>query len=72
MRLVGEIGPAAADAVPGLIQVLKDANADIYLRVQAADTLDRIGPKARAAVPALVAATIDKEERYFARPPFAS
>ncbi|HTL18729.1 MAG TPA: HEAT repeat domain-containing protein [Patescibacteria group bacterium] len=54
---LGEIGPAAKDAVPQLIELLKsNKDREGLLNVVAADALGRIGPAASNAVPALIAA----------------
>jgi hypothetical protein len=53
---LGQIGPAAKDAVPALIEVLKDK--DDRVRNYAASALGKIGP---AAVPALMEALKDKD-----------
>ncbi len=54
---LARIGPAAAGAVPTLVQGLGSENED--RRWRAARTLGRIGPPAEAAVPALAAALGD-------------
>ncbi|RWO26050.1 tetratricopeptide repeat protein [Mesorhizobium sp.] len=48
---LGWFGPAAAQAVPALVEALKVE----YLRRDAIEALGKIGPPARAAIPALVA-----------------
>jgi hypothetical protein len=53
---LGRYGPAAKEAVPALIGVLKDK--DPFVRVQATDTLAKIGPDA---LPALQAALSDSD-----------
>jgi HEAT repeat protein len=50
-RVLGAIGPAAADAVPALVALLDDA--DPRVRATAAYALGRIGHAATAAVPSL-------------------
>jgi adenylate cyclase len=50
-RRLGWFGPAAAQAVPALVEALKVE----YLRREAIEALGKIGPPARAAIPALVA-----------------
>jgi hypothetical protein len=56
VRALSEMGPDKADKiVPGLAKCLTDKNADV--RRSAASALQRYGPKAKAAVPALCAAT---------------
>jgi hypothetical protein len=55
-----EIGPAAAEAVPALIEALKDK--DKRVRRYAAEALGEIGPKAEKAVPVLINALKDKDE----------
>lgn len=47
--------PASADAVNGLMQIVRDANVPWYSRRQAALTLGRIGPPAKEAIPLLIA-----------------
>ena len=51
---MGQIVPAAMEAVPALIAALKDE--DGLLRGYAASALGKIGPAAKEAVPALKAA----------------
>lgn len=58
---LGEMGPAAAMAVPALMKTLSDTNDDI--RVAAAEALGKIGPAARAALPALEKALKDPDDR---------
>jgi HEAT repeat protein len=54
---LGEIGPAAKDAVPQLIELLKSSkDPEGFLNVVAADALGKIGPAASNAVPALIVA----------------
>lgn len=53
MTFPGLLGPAAKDAVPALVEALKDN--DSAVRSYAASTLGKIGPAARDAVPALKA-----------------
>ena len=50
-RRLGWFGPAAAQAVPALVEALKVE----LLRREAIEALGKIGPPARAAIPALVA-----------------
>ncbi len=50
--LAGDIGPAAADAVPELIPLLD--NPEHELRIKVLIALGEIGPKSAAAVPAIV------------------
>jgi adenylate cyclase len=50
-RRLGWFGPAAAQAVPALVEALKVE----HLRREAIEALGKIGPPARAAIPALVA-----------------
>lgn len=59
-RLLGWLGPNAADAVPALIDALQDENRSV--RKAAVVTLGNIGPGAKAAIPALTAL---KEEKGF-------
>jgi len=54
---LARIGPAAAGAVPVLVEALRSENAD--RRWRAARTLGRIGPPAREGVPALAGALTD-------------
>jgi HEAT repeat protein len=54
--VLGEIGPAAKDAVPDLIEALKDRD----MRPIAVGALGRIGPAAKDAVPALIEALKDQ------------
>jgi len=56
-RTLGEIGPAAKDAVPDLAAALRDADADV--RQNSAQALGNIGPAAQSAGPALSAALRD-------------
>lgn len=62
---LGDIGPAAKDAVPALIVALKkDADEDVRRNV--ATALGEIGPMAKGAVPALIIALkkdVDEEVR---------
>jgi tetratricopeptide (TPR) repeat protein len=50
-KRLGWFGPAAAQAVPALVEALKVE----HLRREAIEALGKIGPPARAAIPALVA-----------------
>lgn len=69
MKILAEVGPAGKDAVPFLISVLnradpfqsRDTSAEKRRPEDAAKTLGRIGPEARAAVPALEAALEDPD-----------
>ncbi len=69
MTILAEIGPAGKDAVPLLISVLnradpyqgRDTSMEKRRPEEAAKTLGRIGPEARAAVPALEAALKDPD-----------
>ncbi|MGZ9092712.1 MAG: HEAT repeat domain-containing protein, partial [Rhodoplanes sp.] len=54
---LGEIGPAASNAVPALTAALTDAHSDV--RWPAAEALGRIGAAASGAVPALAPASGD-------------
>ena len=58
---LGQIGPAAAEAVPALIKVLGDA--ERVVRGRAAEALGKIGPAAAEAVPALIKVLGDAECR---------
>src|SRR5262249_57154474 len=60
LRALARIGPAAADAVPVLVRLLRHVRPD--LREAAAEALHRIG---RPAVPALTAALASQD--YFPR-----
>jgi HEAT repeat protein len=55
---LGEIGPAAAGAAPGLAEALR-ADTDAKVRVAAAEALGWIGTAAPAAMPVLLAALRD-------------
>jgi 3-methyladenine DNA glycosylase AlkC len=57
---LGEMGPAAVDAVPALIRALEDEN--VFVRRDAADALGDIGPGAVEAVPALIQALGDEND----------
>lgn len=57
---LGNIGPAAAEAVPALIDALKDP--DEIVRQKAAQALENIGPAAAEALPALTDALEDPDE----------
>lgn len=54
---LGEIGPAAREAVPALIEALRDPES--FVRVWAAAALTRVQPENPDANPALVAGTQD-------------
>ena len=58
-RSLGEIGPAAKDAVPGLIDVLKDPERDV--RQCAAKALGEIGTASAPAASALAAVLGDRD-----------
>lgn len=60
-QAVGDIGANAADAVPALIELLKNDNEGS--RNSACIALARIGPAAKAALPALRVALTDKSEQ---------
>jgi len=51
LDILGEMGPAAGEAVPVLIDSLKDQK--IVVRSKAAIALGKIGPEAKDAIPAL-------------------
>ena len=51
-KVIGRIGPPAADAVPALTQLLEDEDEDVQRA--AAFALGEIGPAAESAVPALL------------------
>jgi HEAT repeat protein/lysophospholipase L1-like esterase len=57
--VLGELGPAAREAVPALTEALADANAAV--RWRAAKALGRIGPAARKAAPLLATLTRDPQ-----------
>lgn len=59
MLALAEMGSAAREAVPALSETLLQGDSP-GLRYDAAETLKRIGPEARSAVPALIAAMKDK------------
>ena len=50
---LGQLGPEAAAAVPGLSDALRDD--DDFVKVSAATALGNIGPEAKDAIPALTA-----------------
>ena len=52
VEVLGRMGDDAAAAVPDLVKLLDDPDADV--RKAAARTIGRIGPAAKAAVPALM------------------
>ena len=56
---VGLMGAKAKDAIPALIEALKDKEWNVRLR--AAEALKKIGPKAESAVPALIEALNDED-----------
>jgi HEAT repeat protein len=58
-RTLGEIGPAARDAVPDLTAALRDSDRDV--RRNAAQSLGNIGPAAQPAVAELSAALRDSQ-----------
>ena len=51
--ILASMGPDASEAVPALIEVLKDKNWSKYSRYLAPRALGRIGPAAKDAIPAL-------------------
>ncbi len=60
IEALGRLGPEAKEAVPVLIQALKDNE----IRSYAADTLGKIGSEAREAVPTLIKLLNNKDMRY--------
>lgn len=50
---IGKMGPRGVAAVPGLINLLGDADEPVEVRTRCADALGRIGPEAKAAIPVL-------------------
>jgi HEAT repeat protein len=58
-RVLGLIGPRAADAVPPLIEVLRQKGGGAKLRAEAAGALGRIGVPAEEVAPVLIAALQD-------------
>jgi len=58
---LGDIGPAAKEAVPALIAALKDS--EWHVRDSAEEALEDIGPAAKKAVPALIAALKDSDKK---------
>jgi len=56
---LGSIGPDAQTAIPTLLELLQDSQADV--RKAAADALGNLGPASKEAVPALTALLSDKE-----------
>ncbi len=61
IQILGQIGPAAADATESLAKLVGDA--DPNTAIEAAHALAKIGPGAKAAVPQLIAAVKDPEHR---------
>ena len=59
---LGEIGPEAEDAVPILIKLLQDQDAEGFVRANAATALGKIGEGASKAVPALINALRDQDK----------
>ena len=59
--ILGRIGPAAAAAVPALIEMLRDKDHDVGKNAIAAEALERIGPAAKTAVPALTELLREKD-----------
>ncbi|MBP60684.1 MAG: hypothetical protein CMJ62_04080 [Planctomycetaceae bacterium] len=57
---LGQLGPAAQDAVPDLIEALQDSSYKV--RSSAAYALGRIGPAAQSAVPALISRIGDEQQ----------
>jgi len=60
LRLLGEFGPVASEAVPVVTQALSDSNPRI--RLAAVIALGHIGPQARVALPDLVWSLVDRSE----------
>ncbi len=58
VRTLGQIGPAAAEAMPALISALRDEHTVFYS--DAAKALGQIGPAAAEAMPALISALRDE------------
>jgi HEAT repeat protein len=55
--VLGEIGPAAREAVPQLIDLVRSSkDREGFLNVNAAEALGKIGPAAASAIPVLIAA----------------
>lgn len=50
----GALGRMGPNAVPALVDVLKDTSAEPQVRRKAAESLGKIGPVAKSAIPALV------------------
>jgi hypothetical protein len=63
LQALGELGPAAKEAVPVLMKVLQNQvlHDSLGVRREAAESLRKIGPEAIAAVPALIEALKDKD-----------
>lgn len=60
---IGDMGAAAKDAVPKLIEIVQsDPWSDV--RYEAASSLGDIGPDAKAAIPALISFLKDKDQGY--------
>jgi adenylate cyclase len=64
VQTLGRFGPAAAAAVPDLIEALGDEQEDV--REQAVIALGKIGPDAKAAIPALSAIKDDEIVGFYA------
>src|SRR5262249_29905417 len=58
-KALGEIGPAAAPAIPDLAELLRDE--DVSVRLAAVTALGEIGPAAKEAVPILIEALQDAD-----------
>ncbi len=66
-RALGNMGEAAAPAVPHIIEILKNAkNPRFGLEAYASGVLRKLGPKAKAAVPELIKMLGDKHKRFSA------
>ena len=66
VEALGDLGPAAAPAVPELIEFAtgRDENTDFWVKREAVRTLGKIGPGARSAVPELQKLAASDEDEY--------